>query len=114
MTDQLLAAIRGGPDDPGFDDHQRLAMQFTDDVVHNVRAPDKTFQPLHARLSVQETQELTVQGLRPGPTALDQGTQKRSWNTTSRSATLSDDERVPQPTMNACAVGRATVSEFRT
>jgi alkylhydroperoxidase family enzyme len=60
MTDQLLAAIHRGPDDPGFDDLQRLVMQFTDEVVHNVRASDKTFQPLHARLSVQETQELTV------------------------------------------------------
>jgi alkylhydroperoxidase family enzyme len=60
MTDALLAAIRHGPDDPAFDDLQRLVMQYTDDVVHNVRASDATFEPLRARLSLQELQELTV------------------------------------------------------
>jgi alkylhydroperoxidase family enzyme len=35
-------------------------MKFTDDVVHNVRASDATFAPLHERLSLQEMQELTV------------------------------------------------------
>jgi 4-carboxymuconolactone decarboxylase len=60
MTDALLAAIRRGPDDPAFDDLQRLVMQFTDEVVHNVRASDATFGPLRARLSLQELQELTV------------------------------------------------------
>jgi 4-carboxymuconolactone decarboxylase len=60
MTDALLAAIRRGPDDPGFDDLQRLVMRFTDDVVANVRASDATFEPLRGRLSLQELQELTV------------------------------------------------------
>lgn len=60
MTDGLIAAIRHGPDDPAFDDLQRLVMRFTDDVVRNVRASDETFEPLRARLSLQELQELTV------------------------------------------------------
>lgn len=60
MTDGLLAAIRHGPDDPAFDDLQRLVLRFTDDVVRNVRASDETFEPLRARLSLQELQELTV------------------------------------------------------
>ena len=60
MTDALIAAIHRGPDDPAFDEIQRQVMRFTDDVVHNVRASDETFQPLAARLSVQELQELTV------------------------------------------------------
>jgi alkylhydroperoxidase family enzyme len=60
MTDGLLAAIRHGPDDPAFDDLQRLVMRFTDDVVRNVRASDETFEPLCAQLSLQELQELTV------------------------------------------------------
>jgi 4-carboxymuconolactone decarboxylase len=60
MTEPLLAAIRRGPDDPAFDDLQRLVMRFTDDVVQNVRASDATFQPLVARLSVCELQELTL------------------------------------------------------
>jgi alkylhydroperoxidase family enzyme len=60
MTDGLFAAIRGGPDDPGFDELQRLVMRFTDDVVANVRASDQTFEPLRARLPLQQLQELTV------------------------------------------------------
>lgn len=60
MSDALLAAIRSGPDDPAFDDLQRLVMRYTDDVVRNVRAADATFEPLRAHLSLQELQELTV------------------------------------------------------
>ena len=60
MAEPLLAAIHRGPDDPAFDDLQRLVVQFTDDVVRNVRASDHTFQPLAARLSVCELQELTL------------------------------------------------------
>jgi 4-carboxymuconolactone decarboxylase len=60
MSDELLAAIRSGPDDPVFSDVQRLVMRYTDDVVQNVRASDGTFDPLLAALSVQELQELTV------------------------------------------------------
>ena len=60
MSDTLLAAIRGGPDDPAFDELQRLVMRYTDDVVRNVRAADTTFEPLRGRLSLQELQELTV------------------------------------------------------
>jgi alkylhydroperoxidase family enzyme len=60
MTESLLAALRRGSDDPALDDLQRLVVQFTDDVVHNVRASDQTFQPLAARLSICELQELTV------------------------------------------------------
>jgi alkylhydroperoxidase family enzyme len=60
MSDALIAAIHRGPDDPAFDDVQRMVMRFTDDVVRNVRASDETFAPLAARLTVQELQELTV------------------------------------------------------
>jgi len=60
MSDELLAGIRSGPDDPVFSDLQRLVMRYTDDVVQNVRASDATFDPLLADLSVQELQELMV------------------------------------------------------
>src|SRR5215204_953808 len=56
MSDELLAAIRNGPDDAAFTDVQRLVMRYTDDVVQNVRASDATFDPLLAALSVQELQ----------------------------------------------------------
>ena len=60
MSDELIAAIHAGADDPVFDDLQRLVMRFTDDVVANVRAGDDTFAPLLARLSVREVQELVM------------------------------------------------------
>jgi alkylhydroperoxidase family enzyme len=60
MSEELLAGIRYGADDPVFDDLQRNVMRYTDDVVQNVRASDATFDPLRDALSVQELQELTV------------------------------------------------------
>jgi alkylhydroperoxidase family enzyme len=60
MSDALLAAIRRGPEDAALDDLQRLVVRFTDEVVQDVRASDRTFEPLRARLSLQELQELTV------------------------------------------------------
>ena len=60
MSDELIAAIRVGADDPAFDDLQRLVVRYTDDVVANVRASDETFDALAGHLSVQELQELTV------------------------------------------------------
>jgi len=60
MSDALIAAIHDGPDAEAFDEAQRDVMRYTDDVVANVRASDDTMQPLLARLSQQEMQELTV------------------------------------------------------
>jgi alkylhydroperoxidase family enzyme len=60
MSERLIAAIHRGPDDPAFDELQRLVMRYTDDVVKNVKADDDTFNPLLAKLSVQEIEELTV------------------------------------------------------
>ncbi|HEX3762236.1 MAG TPA: carboxymuconolactone decarboxylase family protein [Kofleriaceae bacterium] len=60
MSDALIAAIRTGPDDPAFDDLQRLVVRYTDDIVRNVRASDDTFRPLVDRISVRQLQELTM------------------------------------------------------
>ncbi len=60
MSDELIGAIRAGPDSAVFDDLQRLVVRFTDDVVANVRAGDDTFGPLRQRLSVREVQELVM------------------------------------------------------
>jgi 4-carboxymuconolactone decarboxylase len=60
MSDELLAAVRAGPDDPAFDDRQRLVMRLTDDVVANVRAGDDTFAPLLEQLTVRELHELVM------------------------------------------------------
>jgi 4-carboxymuconolactone decarboxylase len=60
VPDDVIAALRVGPDDPVFDDRQRLVLRFTDDVVANVRAGDETFGMLVETLSLREVQELTV------------------------------------------------------
>jgi alkylhydroperoxidase family enzyme len=59
MSDELIAAIRGG-DDPVFDELQRLVVRYTDEVVADVRPSDATFDALAERLSLQELQELTI------------------------------------------------------
>jgi alkylhydroperoxidase family enzyme len=60
MSDALIAAVHVGPDDPTFDDRQRLVVRLTDDIVANVRAGDATFVPLLEQLSVREAQELVM------------------------------------------------------
>jgi 4-carboxymuconolactone decarboxylase len=60
VPDDVIAALRVGPDHPVFDDRQRLVLRFTDDVVANVRAGDDTFGRLVETLSLREVQELTV------------------------------------------------------
>ena len=60
MSDELIAAIRSGPDDPTFSEPQRQVMRFTDDVVANVKASDDTFEALAGELSLQQLQELTI------------------------------------------------------
>ena len=60
MSDELIAAIRNGPEDPAFDKLQRQVMRFTDDIVANVSASDDTFDALESQLSLQQLQELTI------------------------------------------------------
>lgn len=60
MSDELISAIHQGPQAIAFDDLQRHVMNFTDDVVKNVRASDVTFRPLAELLSHKELQELTL------------------------------------------------------
>lgn len=60
MSEALIRAIHEGPWAAAFDETQRLAMLFVDDVVVNVRASDQTFAPLAKILPAQEMQELTM------------------------------------------------------
>lgn len=59
-SDELLAALREGPDAPAFDDDQRAVVRFTDDVVANVRAGDDTLAAAIAVVGDAGVQELTV------------------------------------------------------
>lgn len=60
MSDELIAKVKEGPGATGFNEKEQLVMNFTDDLVHNVRASDETFNPLLEHFSVQEIQELTL------------------------------------------------------
>jgi alkylhydroperoxidase family enzyme len=60
MSDEVIAAIHAGAEDPRFDELQRLVMRYTDDVVANVRASDETFAPLAELLTTRDLQELTM------------------------------------------------------
>ena len=60
MSEELIAAVRSGADDPAFDELQRKVLRFTDDIVANVRASDETFGALVSALSLQQLQELTI------------------------------------------------------
>ncbi len=60
MSQALLDAIDEGPDSAVFTPLQRQIMDFTDDVVKNVRAGDATFDPLVKALGYKQVQELTI------------------------------------------------------
>lgn len=60
MSDELIASVKQGPGAGGFTELEQLVMNFTDDVVENVRASDETFDALRKHLSDQEMQELTL------------------------------------------------------
>ena len=60
MSDDLIAKVKEGPSAPGFTDKEQLVMNYTDDLVHNVRASDETFNPLKDHFSIREIQELTL------------------------------------------------------
>lgn len=60
MSEAKIRAIHEGPWASDFSEMERLVMLFTDDVVANVRASDMSFNPLAARLSHQEMQELVI------------------------------------------------------
>lgn len=59
-SDELIAALREGPDAAAFDDAQRAVLRFTDDVVANVRAGDDTLAAAIAVVGEAGVQELVV------------------------------------------------------
>lgn len=60
MSDALIAAVKEGPSASGFTPMQAKVMRYVDDLVHNVRASDATFEPLREELGVTTLQELTL------------------------------------------------------
>lgn len=60
MSEEKIKAIHEGPEAKAFTEMERLVMRFTDDIVRNTRASDATFDPLAAKLSHKELQELVI------------------------------------------------------
>ena len=61
VTEEKIAALRDATiESPVFSDHEKAVLRFTDDVVRNVRASDKTLKAVEAFLSPGALIELTL------------------------------------------------------
>ena len=60
IAEDKLQALRVGPDDPIFDDTERVVLRLTDDVVKNIKASDETFAAAAAIFDHQEMVELVM------------------------------------------------------
>jgi 4-carboxymuconolactone decarboxylase len=61
VAEEKIAALRDATiEAPVFSDHEKAVLRFTDDVVRNVRASDKTLKAVEAFLSRGALVELTL------------------------------------------------------
>ena len=61
VTDEKIAALRDATiEAPAFTDNERAVLRYTDDVVRNVRASDKTLKAVQAFLTAGALVELTL------------------------------------------------------
>ena len=60
LTDAKVAALEPGADLGALSDLERQVLQFTDQLVHHVKAPDAMFDAMLARFSHRELAELTL------------------------------------------------------
>ncbi len=61
VADDKIAALRDATiEAPAFSDHEKSVLRFTDDVVRNVRASDKSLKSVQAFLSPGALVELTL------------------------------------------------------
>lgn len=60
MSDALIAAVKQGAQAEALTPSQRQIIRYVDEVVHDVRAGDDTFEPLREQLGVKRLQELTL------------------------------------------------------
>ena len=61
VADEKLAALRDATiEAPAFTDHERAVLRYTDDVVRNVKASDKTLKAIQAFLTPGAVVELTL------------------------------------------------------
>jgi alkylhydroperoxidase family enzyme len=61
VAEEKIAALRDATiEAPAFTDQEKAVLRFTDDVVRNIKATDKTFKPVQAFLSPGALVELTL------------------------------------------------------
>ena len=61
VSEEKIAALRDATiEAPAFTDHDKAVLRYTDDVVRNVRASDKTLKAVQAFLSAGALVELTL------------------------------------------------------
>jgi len=61
VADDKIAALRDATiEAPAFTDHEKAVLRYTDDVVRNVRASDKTLKAVQAILTPGALVELTL------------------------------------------------------
>jgi alkylhydroperoxidase family enzyme len=61
VAEEKIAALRDATiEAPAFTDQEKAALRFTDDVVRNIKATDRTFKPVQALLSPGALVELTL------------------------------------------------------
>src|ERR1700676_4128554 len=61
VTDDKIAALRDATiEAPAFSDNEKAVLRFTDDVVRNIRASDKTLKVVEAFLTPGALVELTL------------------------------------------------------
>ena len=61
VTEEKIAALRDATvEAPAFNDHEKAILRYTDDVVRNVKASDKTLKAVQAFLTPGALVELTL------------------------------------------------------
>ena len=60
LSDAKVAALEPGADTAALDEVERLILQFTDQLVHHVKAPDAMFEAMRAHFSDRELAELVL------------------------------------------------------
>jgi AhpD family alkylhydroperoxidase len=60
LSEEKIAAIADGPGAAAFDPLENLVLRFTDELVHNVKAPDPLFDELVAALGRFQLAELVL------------------------------------------------------
>ena len=60
MAEAKVAALEIGADTSALGELERLVLQFTDQLVHEVKAPDTMFAALSAHLDRREMAELVL------------------------------------------------------